>query len=295
MQLVDAWASNGFYAESEPASLGFCGVDRSPETFPLDSFRLRASDCVQQWLDLRQKDQQFLFGLLVLHEKTDAIHSDGLRTCGSLIGRDLWRLISPQSEGIPPDFETRHLIQEQDWIAVWNRNGVAVACRKGDIGRFAQLRRSLTDLAQVIQFIRHLTLEEGSDRRSPDSAKRWLDRIRQEQFRLIQIEAGNFGHGDRVLRRLLEAMNLPEISERISDLAESYRDEGEARRGDRISDVLAVASILSLVAGYFQIEGVGILREVFAGSTVSPGYIHGVGVLGLVLLMGFYAWFRRRG
>lgn len=158
-----------------------------------------------------------------------------------------------------PDFRERHLVVDVEWIAVWNRNGLAIAfknCGKpgsmeeGECKSLSTLWEWLKSLASVMEAIGRVGTSEILN------VKSLLDDVREAQKKLVKLESSLSGPGDRAFRRLMENFNLSGLSERIADLAEGHRDEEEADRERLIGDVLAVASIAGLVLAYFQVEGV---------------------------------------
>jgi hypothetical protein len=292
MQLAERWASNSFYAPGTKAMVQLCHAESAADAYgpvelELAGFRSQASGYVHRWS--REVPHSFLLGCLTLDK--DLVKQAHFEHSGVQIGKDLWRLLSPQADGVPPDFEQRHLIQEHNWVAVWNRRGIAMACREQQMDPVDRLKGCLTDLTRVVKFINDPPPEESASR---DKIEEWLAGIRKAQKSLIQIEAANCNQHSRVLRKLLEAVNLAAISERIADLAESYRDEEEANTGRLIGDVLAFASILGLILGYFQIEGIGLLKDKLGqGGVYAFGYAFGI--IGGILLWLLYRKARSGG
>jgi hypothetical protein len=148
-----------------------------------------------------------------------------------------------------------------------------------------ELKKSLQSLAEVMLIIN----EPPRDCPKSGEIELWLTRVRTAQQNLTRIEAANIGSGNRILRRFLEAVNLSEISARVADLAESYRDEEEADRERLIGDVLAVASIAGLVLAYFQVEGV----KWFGDAPEKRVKVYATGGIGAAILLVLYLFSRK--
>jgi len=158
---------------------------------------------------------------------------------------------------------------------------VAMVRNPGTFGLESQLEASLQSLAEVMRIIQE----------SPKSGEieSWLARVRTAQQNLIRIEAANVRGQNRILRRFLETVNLSEISARVADLAESYRDKEEADRERLIGDVLAVASIAGLVLAYFQVEGV----KWFGEAPEKRVKVYAVAGIGAAILLVLYLFSRK--
>jgi hypothetical protein len=286
-KLVRQWMARGFYnPAARPERISFSIQSEhisihperrsivAPERFEADKFREEAHKSL--------KNDCLHLGLLDLNRSLK-INDKQSGPISAQIGHDLWRLISPYQQGLPPDFEENHLLSDQNWIAVWHRHGIAVAMVRnpGAFDLESQLKESLQSLAEVMRIIEQ----------EPKSGEieSWLARVRTAQQNLIQIEAANVRGQNRILRRFLEAVNLSEISARVADLAESYRDEEEADRERLIGDVLAVASIAGLVLAYFQVEGV----KWFGDAPEKRVKVYTAAGIGVAILLGLYLFSRK--
>jgi hypothetical protein len=308
MKLVADWAANSFYEAGKEVILQRWDGSRSEtkdgpgqeENLKLTSFRTEASGHVNRLLAKvrsvpspereKKEEHSFLLGRLFLPEN-QRLDTPEFRHSTRQIGQDLWRLISPHPEGVPPDFESRHLLVDQHWVAVWNRHGIAMACKRkhpewGEQGTaFAELGKTLGQLASIVA-----TLQVSPSRKE---RAQWLDTTREAQVKLLSIEASHFGPTGRVLRPLLEATNLAEVSERIAQLAESYRDDEEGDRERLLADVLAVTSVLALGLSYLQVEGMGMLKDLGLSPASQRLVTYATGVALLVALI--YGYGRIRG
>jgi hypothetical protein len=291
MKLVAAWASNGFYRPKSMASIQWCppdsgdsGLQEGSIELSLEAFREEAWTQVGNFNGRATKG--FTLANLKLRKRTESVGWN--KDSEEQVGKDLWRLISTHPKGVPPDFREKHLIVDVDWIAVWNRNGMAIAfkncgkpeCREKD--DLDKLRKYLISLASI----RNVIGEVGS--KTP-KIKSLLDDVREAQRRLIELESNLSGPGDRAFRRLMENFNLSGLSERIADLAEGYRDEEESDRASLIGDVLAVASIAGLVLAYFQVEGV----KWFGDAPEKHVKVYATGGIGAVILLVLYLFSRK--
>ena len=293
MKLVEAWASNGFYRPKSMASIRWscptisrlqeCSVELSLETF-----RETAWEKVGE-LKARAKEG-FIFANLKLKKRPESVGWD--KASEEQVGKDLWRLISTHPNGVPPDFRERHLVVDVEWIAVWNRNGLAIAfknCGKpgsmeeGECKSLSTLWEWLKSLASVMEAIGRVGTSEILN------VKSLLDDVREAQKKLVNLESSLSGPGDRAFRRLMENFNLSGLSERIADLAEGHRDEEEADRERLIGDVLAVASIAGLVLAYFQVEGV----KWFGDAPEKRVKVYATGGIGAAILLVLYLFSRK--
>jgi len=280
-KLVRQWVARSYYnpaARPERISFSIQNEGRSVvarERLDADKFREEAH--------ISLKDACLHLGLLDLNPSLK-IDDDQSGPISAQIGHDLWRLISSHQQGFPPDFEENHLLSDRDWIAVWNRRGIAVAMvrKPGALGLESELKATLQSLAEVMLIIKQKPSKSGE-------IASWLARVRTAQENLIQIEAANFRGENRILRSFLEAVNLSEISARVADLAESYRDEEEADRERLIGDVLAVASIAGLVLAYFQVEGV----KWFGDAPEKRVKVYTTGGIGAAILLVLYLFSRK--
>ncbi len=191
-----------------------------------------------------------------------------------------------------PDFRERHLVIDVEWIAVWNRNGLAIAfknCGKpgsmeeGERKSLSTLWEWLTSLASVLKAIGRVGTSEILN------VKSLLNDVREAQENLVKLESNLSGPGDRAFRRLMENFNLSGLSERIADLAEGYRDEEESDRASLIGDILAVASIAGLVLAYFELEGF----KWFGDSPEKNGKVYATGSIGAAILLVLYLFSRK--
>lgn len=284
-KLVRRWVALSYYNPSaRPERISFpiqkeSGPIFAPEYFDADKFREESHKSLMNF--------RLHLGLMDLNRSLK-IEDDQSGPISVQIGRDLWRLISSHPQGFPPDFEENHLLSDRDWVAVWNRRGIAVAMVRNPDGSVLEneLKESLQSLAEVM-----LIINEPPPRDCPKSGEieLWLTRVRTAQQNLTRIEAANVGSGNRILRRFLEAVNLSEISARVADLAESYRDEEEADRERLIGDVLAVASIAGLVLAYFQVEGV----KWFGDAPEKRVKVYATGGIGAAILLVLYLFSRK--
>ena len=289
MKLVAAWASNGFYRPESMASIQWCppdsGLQEGSIELSLEAFREEAWTKVGNFNGRATKG--FTLANLKLRKRTESVGWN--KDSEEQVGKDLWRLISTHPKGVPPDFREKHLIVDVDWIAVWNRNGMAIAfknCGKPECREkedLEKLWRYLTSLASIREVISQVGTSENSE------VKSLLDDVRKAQRSLIELESNLSGPGDRAFRRLMENFNLSGLSERIADLAEGHRDEEEADRASLIGDVLAVASIAGLVLAYFELEGV----KWFGDAPEKRVKVYATGGIGAAILLVLYLFSRK--
>jgi hypothetical protein len=295
MKLVEAWASNGFYRPKSIALIQWScpTISRLPECsieLSLDTFREAAWEKVGE---LKARREGFILANLKLKKRPESVGWD--KFSEEQVGKDLWRLISTHPNGVPPDFLDRHLVVDVEWIAVWNRNGLAIAFKNSgkpgskedlEAESLSKLVMWLTSLASVIKAIGRVGT---SDTSKISNVKSLLKDVREAQENLVKLESTLSGPGDRAFRRLMENFNLSGLSERIADLAEGHRDEDEADRERLIGDVLAVASIAGLVLAYFQVEGV----KWFGDAPEKRVKVYTTGGIGAAILLVLYLFSRK--
>lgn len=143
------------------------------------------------------------------------------------LGTLLWRHIDADNRyGVPTDFETRHLVRANDWFAVWNRRGIAVAFKPAAGGRVESLRDLFTRLCRLASEMRRLM---GPADTAPEESLRKSEELLAELARLRQ-ELALPEHTS--LRRFVEAGKLDEALGMLRDLnaASAGRIEAEQAR-----------------------------------------------------------------
>lgn len=212
----------------------------------------------------------------------------------SQIGAALWRLLSPDFDGLPAAFVTEHLSVGADWVGVWNRRGIALACRQDpsrEVPREAMeisaQFRQLVDLTREAEAFleqaarRRVTPASGAD--SPKAE----DLLRREAVLRHSLALPE----SRLLCRFFEAIQIGYALRTLRDVnreAELDRQTGEfARNTGIIADVQAKVEWLeAFFVGVYFTELTKTVVDVIEGrNSVALWAVPGVGILALVVAL----------
>jgi hypothetical protein len=207
------------------------------------------------------------------------------------VGESLWRCLSAERGGLPPDFAERHLVLGSGWVAVWSRRGMAVAAKDGR--GMEEHREQVEKLAEILASIdRHLgetgaTEAADIEGRTKITEQR-LSESRATVERLVALERAGRGDDGRALRRLLEAMGVSDLARQgYRDDLEKMRDEQEKQRDNLLTNVLAIGSALGLGLAVIGADGTGPFRE-----RPGPSWLAAGGLVVTFLLIYFLAYLR---
>src|SRR5262249_24903060 len=141
------------------------------------------------------------------------------------VGRALWRHLHPEDGPVvPDDVLQQHVLRSTDWVGVWSRRGVAVACKNCAPGAVDRMQKLFTELTA-------LSRELGALTELMDEAERAATEKEREQKRAAALAKGEAGLRDvagvkralarpenQLLSRFFEASRLDEVLKTLRDV-----------------------------------------------------------------------------
>jgi hypothetical protein len=200
------------------------------------------------------------------------------------VAASLWRLLNPAvGASLPADFLDLHVAWRQSWVAVWSREGLAVAFKKSGKEKadalqalFGQMIQFMGDASEFI----HSSSESDRDR----SLNRGLSLIRTG----AQLTHEAALPDNEVLQRFLEASRLNDVVKNTRDVqaAAAAGDQRTAIAGGtkKMVELQEKVEVLEIViASFYAMDLMKTLTEYIGLSNM---YSLGVSFLGVVALTG---------
>ncbi len=248
------------------------------------------------------------FRFVRIGRKTGVADSDQLRDpINAQIAERLWEWIQPVgTRGIPNDFSERHLIHRGEWVAVWNRQGIAIAhADTPDARAFVdRLQEEVKELARLTGEIRGLL--HDSPQNKQEEKQQEIRQIEKKLHdgtealaRLAELHLRAQAGQSPVLRPFMEANGIMELASMVESMnrirIQEKVEAQERRRDDRLQQTVAAASAVAIFLAWMQVE-----RVALVGGDRSDGLFDGSmrawadTVLGAVLSAVFLLWSFRR-
>jgi len=227
----------------------------------------------------------------------------GLDSINSQIAERLWEWIQPVgTRGKPDDFAQRHLIHRGEWVAVWNRQGIAIAhADTFETTRFVdRLQGEVEELARLTGEIRNL-LHDSPQKESQElrNIEKKLHLGTEALARLAELHLRAQAGQSPVLRPFMEANGIMELASMVESMnrirIQEKVEAQERRRDDRLQQTIAVASAVAIFFAWLQIERVGLVGG-DRSDGVMEGNLRAIGdmIIGAGLACGFLFWAFRR-
>lgn len=203
------------------------------------------------------------------------------------IGRRLWQELHGGAVEMPGDFNDRHLTRDAELIAVWSRQGVAIAYRPEASGRVEKIAAEFQKLVLLLETIREIT---GNEK------KRDLEKSEKLLYE-VAVMRQELSLPDHLIafRRFVDAIGLHETLATVRDLMAAGENKEIAaatqtaieavREGQQRVEMLEI-----LFVTLYSIELINILLERLAKAADGVGLVEtrllcglGVFVAGIVL------------
>jgi len=208
------------------------------------------------------------FDFVRIHRRRFDLETDLRRDpIDAQIAERLWEWIQPLgTRGIPDDFSERHLIHRGEWVAVWNRQGIAIAHSDSpDTNAWVdRLQLELQELARLTGEIRTL-LHDDHVRGEPglESVEKKLNRGTEALARLAELHLKAQAGQSPILRPFMEANGIMELASMVESMnrirIQEKVEAQERRRDDRLQQTVAVASGIAILLAWLQMERVALM------------------------------------
>lgn len=179
------------------------------------------------------------------------LHEDSGHFSKSLsyaVGEKLWKALEkPGIETLPADFAERHLLFDEDTVAVWNRNGIAIAYKdkknNDNAKNFCDLvRKTLEDVSGI-----SYRLDSKLKNRFFEGAD-----MSEDLLKLVEIRHRATSSEGRVLRRFLDAMRFDSLLGSLHAQKQEEADSREAKHERQLTKLAAVFIFPSLLLAFFD-------------------------------------------
>jgi len=231
MHRVGRWISRSFYQSPEASGFFYRWSELSDR---VERVALRAHlGCGLPSVVGVDDTKQLIFAQVMLNPHL-TMSGPGFAQSSRQIGEALWRILARQSYGVPVDFEERHLIRGDGWVAVWNRRGVAVAAK--DTSLIEVIREDIARIAEILHSIAlqiNAPKPSGSLDEREAQAEARLNRSRQTLKQLTELECKSRTEAGRSLRLLLDAVAVSSLARQVDVLNNTERDELATLRDDQ--------------------------------------------------------------
>lgn len=209
----------------------------------------------------------------------------------------LWEWIQPVgTRGLPHDFAERHLVHRGEWVAVWNRRGIAIAHTSSAeaIAYSKNLETEVATLARLTGEIRGLLRDGTRNEARLGQLEEKLHRGTEALAELAELHLRAQAGQSPVLRPFMEANGIMELASMVESMNRIRLQEKvevrERRRDDRLQQTLAVASAAAIFLAWLQMERVGLTpgdQAAILASDIRAWLIAGFGGL---FVSGFLLW-----
>lgn len=169
------------------------------------------------------------------------------RTLAKQIGELLWKVIEePEVESVPSDFEARHLIFDKHVIAVWNRNGVAIAYKQGD----PRALRFKEDLTTALRRCAQIKVSVDNELTEPNNTLNIETRELLREFMRLRISLN--AEDGRLLQRFLNAIEFNSLLDSLHSLAQEEAADADQRRERLLTFFASIFIVPSLLLAFFD-------------------------------------------
>ena len=199
---------------------------------------------------------------------------------GYNVAQRLWRTLAPGTQGVPLDFEQRHVVTLGEAAGCWNRHGIAVAYLDNEAGR--HVRDQLADLVKEMAGLScEITAVAGADgnKRDVTVLRSLLDTVAGVKWRSAQPEV-------KLARRFFDAIGF---EKQLSLVHELYHAEASRKSLHDMAALQRTAAVLEiLILAVYALEAAHLFtanaHETHFGLTLS--YLVGAPIL----IGGATAW-----